>query len=187
MIDSKNFVSQLYFEGRRTEVSEYIVKQLAKGNFQMRGFFSASSLYRIALLRKSEKDVSKQPLIFHVFSGGGCNIYAQLIKEINKYNSAIVERPINVIGVVFDSCPCRPGFIAGQKSIIVRKNRKITMLPSHLQILEQLRPNLVLVEQTPFSRAGQNWTFTESNLDATVNFFKFRRRLHFYYDLLSIY
>ena len=69
---------------------------------------------------KSLKDESRQPLIFHVFSGGGSNIYAQLIKEINQYNSAIVEQPINVIGVVFDSCPCRPGFVSGQKSVVVR-------------------------------------------------------------------
>ena len=31
--DSKNFVSQFYLEGHTKEVSEFIVKQLAKGSF----------------------------------------------------------------------------------------------------------------------------------------------------------
>ena len=35
VIDSKNFVSQLYFSDRKTEVSEFIVKQILAGNFQM--------------------------------------------------------------------------------------------------------------------------------------------------------
>ena len=33
VIDSKNFVSQLYFSDRKSEVSEFIVNQLTEGNF----------------------------------------------------------------------------------------------------------------------------------------------------------
>ena len=33
VIDSRNFVSQVYFSGRKTEVSKFIVNQLVKGNF----------------------------------------------------------------------------------------------------------------------------------------------------------
>ena len=33
VIDSKNFVSQLYFSDRKSAVSEFIVNQLTEGNF----------------------------------------------------------------------------------------------------------------------------------------------------------
>ena len=74
-------------------------------------------------IKKSQKDESNKPLIFHVFSGGGANIYAKLIEEIIKYNSAIVNKPIIVAGAVFDSCPGRPGFLTGSKAAVVSVKR----------------------------------------------------------------
>ena len=64
---------------------------------------------------KLGKDQSNTPLIFHIFSGGGANIYTKLVEDIIKHNATIVDKPISIAGAVFDSCPGRPGFIAVSK------------------------------------------------------------------------
>jgi len=114
-----------------------IMKSILFINYKLRRSFSDLFLFFVlhsSSSWKSLKDESRQPLIFHVFSGGGSNIYAQLIKEINQYNSAIVEQTINVVGVVFDSCPCRPGFVTAQKSVVVSS----TQATSESNVDEQL-------------------------------------------------
>ena len=74
-------------------------------------------------LNENLKDEYGQKLIFHVFSNAGANTYSTLIKEINQYNSGIVAQPINVAGVVFDSCPSRPSFFAGVRAWTVSKHQ----------------------------------------------------------------
>ena len=68
---------------------------------------------------KNLKEKSSQPVIFHVFSNGGANIYSKLIKEIYQYNSVFNYQPIHVAGVVFDSCPGRPRPFTGMKAALV--------------------------------------------------------------------
>ena len=133
VIDAKSVVSQckdLYLQGRRVEISEFILEQLLKGRFFVstryhiflnydsynmgRIRWSLLDLYKISC-----KDESSRPLIFHVFSNGGAIIYPELIKEILKYNSTIVENPIKVAGVIFDSSPSRPKFLTAVKTFAV--------------------------------------------------------------------
>ena len=71
---------------------------------------------------KNLKEKSSQPVIFHVFSNGGANIYSKLIKEIYQYNSVFNYQPIHVAGVVFDSCPGRPRSFTGMKAALVSRN-----------------------------------------------------------------
>lgn len=73
---------------------------------------------------KNLKEKSSQPVIFHVFSNGGANIYSKLIKEIYQYNSVFNYQPIHVAGVVFDSCPGRPRPFTGMKAALVSGNSK---------------------------------------------------------------
>jgi len=94
VIDTRNFFRQFFVPGRRAEVSALILKQLAK-------------------------EKSSQPVIFHVFSNGGANIYSKLIKEIYQYNSVFNYQPIHVAGVIFDSCPGRPRPFTGMKAALL--------------------------------------------------------------------
>ena len=118
VIDTRNFFRQFFVPGRRAEVSAIILKQLAKGMI----FIQCEKKKVFVKICKNLKEKSSQPVIFHVFSNGGANIYSKLIKEIYQYNSVFNYQPIHVAGVVFDSCPGRPRSFTGMKAALVSRN-----------------------------------------------------------------
>lgn len=94
IIDERTFIGQFLVPNARASASEAVLKELIKDKLRL-------------------------PIIFHVFSNGGANIYAKLIREIYSYNSVFNYEPIHVAGVIFDSCPGRPKCYTGLRATLL--------------------------------------------------------------------
>ena len=65
-----------------------------------------------------QHNILHNPIIFHVFSNGGCMVYTRLTALLN---SPDCEHQVSVRGVIFDSSPGKRRILNAVKETIVRE------------------------------------------------------------------